>query len=127
MRRPGHRLPDVGLRELSGRGALLADRPEKSSPWPLWPGGLAFTACFVAMTWPCLTGQVTIPWDAKAHFQPQIQFLADSLARGEWPFWNPFVFSGQVQIAAPQSMIFSPPFLLLALTNSRPSLWAVDA
>jgi hypothetical protein len=120
-------LPDVGLRELSGRGALLADRPEKSSPWLLWPVVLAFTACFVAMTWPWLTGQVTIPWDAKAHFQPQIQFLADSLARGEWPFWNPFVFSGQVQIADPQSMIFSPPFLLLALTNSRPSLWAVDA
>jgi hypothetical protein len=31
---------------------------------------------------------------------------------------------GQPQIADPQSMIFSPPFLLLALFNSAPSLWA---
>jgi hypothetical protein len=69
---------------------------------------------------------VTIPWDAKAHFQPQIQFLAQSFARGESPFWNPFVFAGHPQIADPQSMIFSPPVLLLALVNGSPSLWAVD-
>jgi hypothetical protein len=78
------------------------------------------------MTAPWLSGRFTIPWDAKAHFQPQIQFLSDCIARGEWPFWNPYVFSGQPQIADPQSMIFSPPFLLLALVNRSPSLWAVD-
>ena len=72
-------------------------------------------------------GRVTIPWDAKAHFQPQIQFLAQSLARGQSPFWAPFVFSGHPQIADPQSMIFSPPFLVLALIDGAPSLWAVDA
>ena len=70
--------------------------------------------------WPWLSGRVTIPWDAKAHFLPQIQFLAHSLARGESPFWAPYVFSGQPQIADPQSMIFSPPFLLLALLNPAP-------
>lgn len=91
-----------------------------------WPSALAYVACFCFMTWPWLSGRVTIPWDAKAHFQPQIQFLADSLARGESPFWNPYVFSGHPQIADPQSMIFSPPFLLLALLNGSPSLWAVD-
>ncbi len=78
------------------------------------------------MTWPWLSGRVTIPWDAKAHFQPQIQFLAGSIARGEWPFWNPYAFSGHPQIADPQSMIFSPPFLALALVDAKPSLWAVD-
>ena len=80
----------------------------------------------IIIGWPWLSGRVTIPWDAKAHFQPQIQFLAQSLARGEQPFWAPYVFSGQPQISDPQSMIFSPPFLLLALLNSAPSLWAAD-
>ena len=94
--------------------------------WALLPVSLVFALCFCAMTAPWLSGRYTIPWDAKAHFQPQIQFLADCIARGEWPFWNPYVFSGQPQIADPQSMIFSPPFLLLALVNRSPSLWAVD-
>ena len=77
--------------------------------------------------WPWLSGRVTIPWDAKAHFQPQIQFLANSLAGGQSPFWAPFVFSGHPQVADPQSMIFSPPFLMLALVDAAPSSWAVDA
>lgn len=105
----------------------IASEPEPSAAWHLGPVVLAFTICFASITWPWLSGRVTIPWDAKAHFQPQIQFLAGSLWRGEWPFWNPYVFSGQVQIADPQSMIFSPPFLLLALLTAQPSLWAVDA
>lgn len=127
MTGPGHRLRNVGPRKPSAGPALSGQERERSAPWVLWPVVLAFMACFATMTWPWLSGRVTIPWDAKAHFQPQIQFLASSLARGEWPFWNPYVFSGQVQIADPQSMIFSPPFLLLALVNARPSLWAVDA
>ncbi len=86
-----------------------------------------FVLCAIVIGWPWLSGRVTIPWDAKAHFQPQIQFLAQSLARGESPFWAPFVFSGHPQIADPQSMMFSPPFLALALIDGAPSLWAVDA
>ena len=86
-----------------------------------------FALAAIVIGWPWLSGRVTIPWDAKAHFQPQIQFLAQSLARGESPAWAPFVFSGHPQIADPQSMIFSPPFLLLALLDGAPSLWAVDA
>ena len=35
----------------------------------------------IVIGWPWLSGRVTIPWDAKAHFQPQIQFLAQSLAQ----------------------------------------------
>lgn len=94
--------------------------------WALPPALAAFVLCFLLMTWPWVVGLVTIPWDAKAHFQPQIQFLADSISRGEWPWWNPFVFSGQPQVADPQSMIFSPPFLVLALVSRSPSLWAAD-
>ena len=79
------------------------------------------------IAWPWLSGRVTIPWDAKAHFLPQIQFLAQSLAEGQSPFWAPYVFSGHPQVADPQSMLFAPPFLALAVINGAPSPWAVDS
>lgn len=78
------------------------------------------------IAWPWLSGRVTVPWDAKAHFLPQLQFLAASFAKGESPFWTPNVFSGHPQIADPQSLIFSPPYLLLALLDPAPSAWAQD-
>ena len=115
-------------------------RPANSRPPPGAAGLLAaaarhpfgfslaiFALAAVLIGWPWLSGRVTIPWDAKAHFQPQIQFLAQSLARGDSPAWAPFVFSGHPQIADPQSVIFSPTFLVLALLDAAPSLWAVDA
>jgi hypothetical protein len=86
-----------------------------------------FVLAWAALASPWLLGFVTIPWDAKAHFYPQLQFLAQSLHRGEAPFWTPFVFSGSPQIADPQSLIFSPPFLALALLDPSPSLQAFDA
>ncbi|MFY0614539.1 MAG: hypothetical protein JXQ99_23615 [Hyphomicrobiaceae bacterium] len=75
---------------------------------------------------PWLSGAFTIPWDGKAHFAPQIQFMAASLAKGEWPWWTPNVFAGHPQIADPQSMLFSPPFVFLALIDSAPGPWAID-
>ena len=99
---------------------------DAEAKWPLTGPILALVAGWILMTWPWLSGAVTIPWDAKAQFLPQIQFLAQSFARGESPFWAPYVFSGQNQIADPQSMMFSPPFLLLAAVNGNPSAWAVD-
>ena len=90
--------------------------------WPL----MSFAGAAVVIGWPWLSGDVTIPWDAKATFQPQIQFLAQALATDQSPFWTPYVFSGYPQVADPQAMIFSPPFLLLSLITRAPSLWAVD-
>jgi hypothetical protein len=78
------------------------------------------------LAWPWLSASVTIPWDAKAQFLPQLQFLATSFAKGESPFWNPYAFSGMPQIADPQSLIFSPPYLLLALLDKAPTAWAAD-
>ena len=85
------------------------------------------TLIWLMFSWPWLSGSVTIPWDAKAHFAPQVQFMAASFGRGEYPFWNPYAFAGHPQIADPQSMIFSPPMLALSLVNHSPSLWAIDA
>ena len=53
-----------------------------------------FALAFLLPAWPWLSGAVTIPWDAKSQFFPQVQFLASSLARGEWPWWSPNVFAG---------------------------------
>lgn len=106
---------------------LIMDSATTSRPWPLLPALLALAACWLILAWPWLSGEVTIPWDAKAHFEPQIQFLAASIARGESPFWAPYVFSGHPQVADPQSLIFSPPFLALATLSAAPSSRQFDA
>jgi hypothetical protein len=85
----------------------------------------AFFAAWVTISWPWLSGAFTIPYDAKAHFQAQIQFLARSLHSGDSPFWTPNVFTGSPQIADPQSLIFSPA-LLLAWVTPEPTFWMVD-
>jgi hypothetical protein len=88
---------------------------------------LVYAIAWAVLSSPWLSGAVTIPWDAKAHFYPQLQFLAQSIHRGEWPFWTPYVFSGSPQIADPQSLIFSPPFLLAALVDPDPGFQTFDA
>jgi hypothetical protein len=90
------------------------------------PAVVFYTAAFAVLSWPWLSGAVTIPWDAKAQFQPQLQFLAASLARGESPFWTPNLFAGWLQIADPQSLIFSPLHFALAALNPTPSFREAD-
>lgn len=94
--------------------------------WPLASTLGLFGLSWFILSWPWLCGAVTIPWDAKAHFYPQLQFLAQSLHRGDSPFWTPHVFSGHPQIADPQSLIFSP-YLLPAFVTPNPSFQAADA
>ena len=94
------------------------------------PFGLAavlFVVCVLGFAYPWLSGRVTIPWDAKAHFYPQFVFLAHALHNGQSPFWTPNVFAGMPQIADPQSLIFSPFFLIAAALVSEPSFVLADA
>lgn len=98
-----------------------------AATWAIAPVLALTSLCWLSFSWPWLSGAVTIPWDAKAEFLPQVQFLAASIVRGELPFWTPNTFGGHPQIADPQSMMFSPPMLLLALIDAEPSLWAIDA
>jgi hypothetical protein len=95
--------------------------------FPLLAVVALFAAAFGVLAWPWLSGTVTIPWDAKSQFHPQLQFLAASLAKGESPAWAPHVFAGWPQIADPQSLIFSPPHFLLAWFDPAPSFRAADA
>src|SRR5262249_53584404 len=71
---------------------------------PLGAALAIFLLAFLWPAWPWLSGEVTIPWDAKSQFFPQVQFLASSFARGEWPWWSPNVFAGWPQISDPQSL-----------------------
>jgi hypothetical protein len=85
-----------------------------------------YGGAFLLLAWPWLSGAVTIPWDAKSQFQPELQFLATSLARGDSPFWTPNIYAGWPQIADPQSLIFSPLHLALAVLTPTPSLRQAD-
>jgi len=88
---------------------------------------LIFLLCALVLAYPWISGAVTIPWDAKAHFQPQFAFLAHSLHSEQSPFWTPHVFAGSPQIADPQSLIFSPFFLIAAWLIREPSFQLEDA
>jgi len=46
---------------------------------------------WIVLCWPWLSGQFTVPWDAKAHFYPQFAFLARVLQNGNIPYWNPYI------------------------------------
>jgi hypothetical protein len=87
---------------------------------------LLLFAAWLALSSPWLLGYVTIPYDAKAHFQAQIQFLSTALHTGQSPFWAPHVFVGTPHIADPQSLIFSPAFLL-AYFQAVPTFQQLDA
>ncbi|WP_439496685.1 hypothetical protein [Bosea sp. (in: a-proteobacteria)] len=91
-----------------------------------WLAAAGFVCAWTILCWPWLSGAVTIPFDAKAHFQAQIQFLAQALHSGQSPFWTHNVFGGSPQVADPQSLIFSPA-IILALLSPSPSFRMVDA
>lgn len=86
-----------------------------------------FALAFLVPVWPWLSGAVAIPWDGPSQFFPQLQFLASSIARGEWPWWTPNVFAGWPQISDPQSLLFSPLHVLLAVARPVVTLRDFDA
>ncbi|PWB93289.1 hypothetical protein [Methylosinus sporium] len=103
----------------------MTERPQTTVSYGA--AALVFLAAAVALAFPWLSGRVTVPWDAKAHFQPQFAFLAHALHSGQSPFWTPNVFAGSPQLADPQSLIFSPFFLIAAWLVPEPSFALEDA
>lgn len=67
-----------------------------------------------------------VPWDSKNQFYAFFRFLAESLHAGTTIFWNPYHYGGHPSIADPQSLVFSPPFLLWAMFDRAPSLRSFD-
>src|SRR3954469_1690036 len=86
-----------------------------------------YALAFLLPAWPWLSGVVTVPYDAKSTFYPPLEFMARAFAAGESPFWSPNVFAGWPNIADPQSMLFSPLHVLVALISAAPGMWANDA
>src|SRR5688500_17884587 len=105
-------------KRLEARLAAAGQRPGaigiSTARVPLLTTVAIFALAFLLPAWPWLSGAVTIPWDAKSQFFPPVQFLASSLARGEWPWWSPNVFGGWPEISDPQSLLFSPLHVVLA-------------
>jgi hypothetical protein len=67
-----------------------------------------------------------VPWDSKNHFYPMFRFLAESLRQGEIPIWNPYHFAGHPTVADPQSLLFTPSMVILALVAPQASMQLFD-
>ena len=114
-------------RRLGGRGKCR-DISREAERFPLAGAFGLYTLAFLALAWPWLSGAVEIPYDAASQFYPQLAFLARSLATGQSPFWTPNIFAGWPQIADPQSLIFSPLHVIVALlvpsqARGSPTCW----
>jgi len=85
------------------------------------------TVAWSILAAPWLVDGLTIPWDAKIHFQATLRWLSGHLADGDWPLWMPETFGGRPALGDPQSMLLSPGFLALAALDPEPSARAGDA
>jgi hypothetical protein len=109
-----------GLRPERLRSAL--SRPSATLVLTLTAITLVWTAAW--MQW--WLNDLVVPWDSKNQFYAFFRFMAGAIHDGSTPFWNPYHYAGHPSIADPQSLIFSPPFLIWALFDPAPSLFAFD-
>jgi hypothetical protein len=100
--------------------------PAPPAPFRLTAALLLFAAGWLALGWPWLSGAVTIPWDAKAHWYPHLIFAARAIHGGLGAAWTPNIFAGSPEIADPQSVLFVAPLLAVAALLPRPGLQAMD-
>jgi hypothetical protein len=107
------------------------DRPDALSlrSGPLWSLGFAWAA--VALVWAVAASQwiltdTVVPWDSKNQSYAFFRFLASTLHAGGTPFWNPYHYGGHPSVADPQSLIFSPAFVLWAWFDAAPSMRTFD-
>jgi hypothetical protein len=95
------------------------------------PPRLSVGVGLVTVVWLIAIGRwiwcdTTVPWDSKNQFFAFFRFLAESLHAGTTVFWNPYHYGGHPSIADPQSLVFSPPFLLWAWFDRTPSIRSFD-
>jgi hypothetical protein len=67
-----------------------------------------------------------VPWDSKNQFYAFFRFLSATLRAGEWPFWNPYHYGGHPSVADPQSLVFSPVFVIWGALDPAPTMRAFD-
>ena len=122
---PGDRVA-VELPKLASR---LAGEHSRGRAWSLPTtaaavGALGLFAVLAVSAW-YVTGAV-VPWDSKNHFYPMFRFLSDSLSHGVFPLWNPYHFGGHPTVADPQSLLFTPTFVLFAWLDPLASMEVFD-
>ena len=93
---------------------------------PLWWSLAAVTLIWLVSSARWLLSDSVVPWDSKNQSYAFFRFLANTLHSGATPFWNPYHYGGHPSVADPQSLIFSPAFLL-AWFDAVPSFQRVDA
>src|SRR5919197_2411729 len=77
-------------------------RPDAVAAGLLFLASLAFHFPLVFL------GRVVVDYDAFIYFYPQRAYLAQSLAQGRVPFWNPYLFMGAPFLANPQTAVLYP-------------------
>jgi hypothetical protein len=80
--------------------------------------------------WDATLGRVLLaPGDAISVLVPNRLLVASFLRAGEWPLWNPFVFSGFPMLAVSQMSVMHPGAALVLVRNRRalPRAWLVPA
>lgn len=118
-----------GLQGLEALAQDLTREPTRTRAWTAsetWAAclGVAALGITAALAWH-VSGAV-VPWDSKNHFYPMFRFLADGLAKGEVPLWNPYHFGGHPSVADPQSLIFTPTMFLFAWLAPGASMQTFD-
>ncbi|MGE0702008.1 MAG: hypothetical protein AB7O57_23125, partial [Hyphomicrobiaceae bacterium] len=86
----------------------------------------AVTGIWAAVVAIRLAGDFVVPWDSKNQFYAFFRFLADSLHAGTSPLWNPYHYGGHPAVADPQSLIFTPGYLIWAALDPAPSMHVMD-
>jgi hypothetical protein len=80
----------------------------------------------VAFHWRVLlTPDHQIPWDLRFDHWPTAQFLADELAFGKMPLWDPWTYCGRPIYANIQAQLFYPPKLIALYTHVFISRWSL--
>jgi len=102
--------------------------PETQTPLPRWltrgrADALALSLLAALAVWlmwgPLVQGNALYFRDLQVFFVPLKRFLADSLARGELPFWNPGVSLGTPFFAEMQTGVLYPLSWLLLLADGN--------
>ncbi|HCE99155.1 MAG TPA: hypothetical protein DER10_11735 [Elusimicrobia bacterium] len=99
----------------------LKFRPLLGIVWPcliLFAVGVWFYAPIIFM-------QRRIDWDAYALSYPSLLFLSDSFHSGIFPFWNPFVMSGDAFLGQCAAFAYHPIFVLAALLPQNWNLYYI--
>jgi Bacterial membrane protein YfhO len=79
---------------------------------PLDGPGLLPTAMWAKLNLTTLSN-ISDPGATWWQWEPGGEFLRKGIARGEWPFWDPYTAAGTPAMANPTSAFFFPPYLAM--------------